>query len=715
MDHLKMHSMNKIGENVSKIAQLFPNCVTEAKGENGEITHKIDFDMLKQELSHSLVEGREERYQFTWPDKRQAILTANAPINKTLRPCREESVNFDETENLYIEGDNLEVLKLLQETYLGKIKMIYIDPPYNTGNDFVYNDDFRTKNLEFREKSGNFDEEGKQLVDNYTRNTESNGRFHTDWLNMIYPRLKISRDLLSDDGVIFISIGQDEIENMIKLCDEVFSHDNKCGIISRLMKSGGAKGTFFSPNIEYIVVYAKNISLAKSFREPISEEIIKKLYTSIETQGERKGQKYRPFGLYQSSLDARPNQRYFIQCPDGTLVIPPGKTLPKEKIDGAGVKPDDNDGCWRWSRERYIEERKKGNIEFKESKGVLIDSEGKPAKWNIYTKIWLDDRQEEGMTPVDLITKWENRQSKKELTELKIPFDFAKPTDLIKYLITISQENDSIILDFFSGSATTAHAVMQLNAEDGGKRKFIMVQLPEVTDEKSEAYKAGYKNICEIGKERIRRAGKQLLKTTIQTGGGMEDSLFENSLTTSAKTPLGVSNPCDNIGGVAGVSPAEGVAENAQAVGARGRLPPSDIYNLDIGFRVLKCDTSNMEDVYYTPDHIDKQDLFKNNIKSDRTAEDLLFQVMLDLGIMLSSKIQTKQIDGKTVYCVEGKYLVACFDEDVTEETITKIAKEKPYYFVMRDPANSKDGDSLITNFEQIFTTYSPETIRKVL
>ena len=687
MNHLKMHSMNKIDENIAKIATLFPNCVTEAKDENGEITKKIDFDMLKQELSHSLVEGREERYQFTWPDKKQAILTANAPINKTLRPCREESVNFDETENLYIEGDNLEVLKLLQETYLGKIKMIYIDPPYNTGNDFVYNDDFRTKNLEFREKSGNFDEEGNLLVDNYTRNTESNGRFHTDWLNMIYPRLKLARDLLSDDGVIFISIGQDEIENMIKLCDEVFSHDNKCGIISRLMKSGGAKGSFFSPNIEYIVVYAKNISLAKSFREPISDEIIKKLYTSMETQGERKGQKYRPFGLYQSSLDARPNQRYFIQCPDGTLVIPPGKTLPKEKIDGAGVKPDDNDGCWRWSRERYIEERKKGNIEFKESKGVLIDSEGKPAKWNIYTKIWLDDRQEEGMTPVDLITKWENRQSKKELTELKIPFDFAKPTDLIKYLITISQENDSIILDFFSGSATTAHAVMQLNAEDGGNRKFIMVQLPELCDEKSEAFKAGYKNICEIGKERIRRAGQQILK---QVQNGKEKSHTDSSLLTQTlfsneeEKSLDFSNPCDNK-------------------------------KLDIGFRVLKCDTSNMEEVYYTPDHIDTNDLFKNNIKSDRTAEDLLFQVMLDLGVMLSSKIQTKQIDGKTVYCVEGNYLVACFDEDVTEETITKIAKEKPYYFVMRDPANSKDGDSLITNFEQIFTTYSPETIRKVL
>ncbi|WP_318663405.1 site-specific DNA-methyltransferase [Treponema sp.] len=681
MNHLKMHSLNKIDENVSKIAALFPNCVTEAKAEDGSITKKIDFDMLRQELSRSIVEGREERYQFTWPDKKQAILTANAPINKTLRPCREESVDFDNTENLYIEGDNLEVLKLLQETYLGRIKMIYIDPPYNTGNDFVYEDDFAQDAADYIANSGQTDEEGNRLV----ANTESNGRFHTDWLNMMYPRLKLARDLLSEDGVIFISIGQDEIENMIKLCDEVFSHDNKCGIISRLMKSGGAKGTFFSPNIEYIVVYAKNISLAKSFREPISEEIIKKLYTSIETQGERKGQKYRPFGLYQSSLEARLNQRYFIQCPDGTLVIPPGKTLPNEKIDGAGIKPDANDGCWRWSRERYIEERKKGNIEFKESKGVLIDSEGKPAKWNIYTKIWLDDRQEEGMTPVDLITKWENRQSKKELTELKIPFDFAKPTDLIKYLITISQENDAIILDFFSGSATTAHAVMQLNAEDGGNRKFIMVQLPELCDEKSEAYKAGYKNICEIGKERIRRAGQQILK---QVQNDKEKSHTDSSLLTQTlfsneeEKSLDFSNPCDNK-------------------------------KLDIGFRVLKCDTSNMEDVYYSPDHFDKQDLFKNNIKNDRTAEDLLFQVMLDLGIMLSSKIETKQIDGKTVYYVEGNYLVACFDEDVTEETITKIAKETPYYFVMKD--SSMANDSVATNFEQIFTTYSPETIRKVL
>lgn len=688
MNHLKMHSLNKIDENVSKIAALFPNCVTEAKAEDGSITKKIDFDMLRQELSRSIVEGREERYQFTWPDKKQAILTANAPINKTLRPCREESVNFDETENLYIEGDNLEVLKLLQETYLGKIKMIYIDPPYNTGNDFVYNDEFSVSSSEFSEKSGNFDQEGNLLVDNYTRNTESNGRFHTDWLNMMYPRLKLARDLLSDDGVIFISIGQNEIDNIIRICNEIYGENNQLGIISRQMKSGGGtQGKYFAHNIDYVVIYAKQYDIARYFRGEMSEELVTKVYNQIETQGPRKGEYYRSMGLYQSSLGVRPSLRYFIQCPDGTFVIPPGTTFPTEIVEGKTIKPDSTDGVWRWSYDLYKSEFEKGNIEFKKSKnGILLDENHKPSEWNIYTKIWLNDRKEEGTIPNDLITKFENRHSSKELLSLSIPFDFAKPVGLIRYLIKImAQEKNITILDFFSGSATTAHAVMQLNAEDGGNRKFIMVQLPELCDEKSEAYKAGYKNICEIGKERIRRAGQQILK---QVQNDKEKSHTDSSLLTQTlfsneeEKSLDFSNPCDNK-------------------------------KLDIGFRVLKCDTSNMEDVYYSPDHFDKQDLFKNNIKNDRTAEDLLFQVMLDLGIMLSSKIETKQIDGKTVYYVEGNYLVACFDEDVTEETITKIAKETPYYFVMKD--SSMANDSVATNFEQIFTTYSPETIRKVL
>ena len=654
MEHLNMQSMDKVAANVAKIRELFPNCVTERINAEGKLEHAIDFDMLKQELSDHVVDGLQERYQFTWPDKRKAILAANAPINKTLRPCREESVDFDNTENLYIEGDNLEVLKLLQETYLGKVKMIYIDPPYNTGNDFVYRDDFKQNAGEYVENSGQLDDEGNRMV----TNTESNGRFHTDWLNMMYPRLKLAKDLLSDDGIIFISIGQTELDNLDKILSDIFGEANKISSVVRVMKSGGAKGRFFSPNVEFILIYAKNIDRISEFREAVSEEIIKKLYTSVEQSGERKGEKYRPFGLYQSSLDSRPNQRYYIQAPDGELIIPPGDSLPNEKVEGAMVLPaSTNDKVWRWSKERFLKEKEAGNIEFKRSNGVLLNSDGNPASWNVYTKIWLSDRQDEGSTPVDLISKWENRHSAKELKELEIPFEFAKPTGLIHYLMTLPNiSSGDTVLDFFSGSATTAHAVMQLNAEDGGKRKFIMVQLPEVCAENSEAYKAGYKNICEIGKERIRRAGQKIKE--------------ENPLTTQ---------------------------------------------DLDIGFRVLKCDSSNMEDVYFTPkDYMDKQQsLFVDNIKKDRSDEDLLFDAMLKLDAPLSSKIEKISIAGKTVYNVAQGHLMACFDKNVTDEVITAIAKEMPSYFVMRD--SSQADDSVAINFEQIFNTYSPQTVRRVL
>lgn len=654
MEHLNMQSMDKVAANVAKIRELFPNCVTERINKEGKLEHAIDFDMLKQELSDHVVDGLQERYQFTWPDKRKAILAANAPINKTLRPCREESVDFDNTENLYIEGDNLEVLKLLQETYLGKVKMIYIDPPYNTGNDFVYRDDFKQNAGEYVENSGQLDDEGNRMV----TNTESNGRFHTDWLNMMYPRLKLAKDLLSDDGIIFISIGQTELDNLDKILSDIFGEANKISSVVRVMKSGGAKGRFFSPNVEFILIYAKNIDRISEFREAVSEEIIKKLYTSVEQSGERKGEKYRPFGLYQSSLDSRPNQRYYIQAPDGELIIPPGDSLPNEKVEGAMVLPaSTNDKVWRWSKERFLKEKEAGNIEFKRSNGVLLNSDGNQASWNVYTKIWLSDRQDEGSTPVDLISKWENRHSAKELKELEIPFEFAKPTGLIHYLMTLPNiSSGDTVLDFFSGSATTAHAVMQLNAEDGGKRKFIMVQLPEDCAEDSEAYKAGYKNICEIGKERIRRAGKKIKE--------------ENPLTTQ---------------------------------------------DLDIGFRVLKCDSSNMEDVYFTPkEYMDKQQsLFVDNIKKDRNDEDLLFDAMLKLDTPLSSKIEKITIAGKTVYNVAQGHLMACFEKDVTDEVITAIAKEMPSYFVMRD--SSQADDSVAINFEQIFNTYSPQTVRRVL
>lgn len=636
MEHLKMHSMNKIDENVSKIATLFPNCVTEAKNDNGEIIHKIDFDMLKQELSSTLVEGREERYQFTWPDKRQAILTANAPINKTLRPCREESVNFDETENLYIEGDNLEVLKLLQETYLGKIKMIYIDPPYNTGNDFVYNDDFSQDADAYMSNSCQTDEEGNRLV----ANTESNGRFHTDWLNMMYPRLKLARDLLSDDGVIFISIDDNEQSNLKKICDELFGNKNFVAQINWKGRGGRQDSRYFAVLHEYIFCYAKDINNFIAGEEIKSGDVFPK----YDEKKKRfyKTQLLRKWGA-NSRREDRPNLFYPIKDPDGNDFYPV-----VEQID-SNAHQIKFDGCWRWAPTTMTQAINEGRVEFIKNKN---------GDWIAYEKIFAplegEEKTKKYVTWIDDIGT--GTSLIKNLFDT-IPFDYAKSPELINHFLKMGNvEDDSIILDFFSGSATTAHAVIQLNAEDGGNRKFIMVQLPEITDEKSEAYKAGYKNICEIGKERIRRAGKKI----------KEDS-------------------------------------------------PLTTENLDIGFRVLKIDSTNMEDVYYTPDHIDTNDLFKNNIKSDRNGVDLLFQTMLDLGILLSSKIETKKINGKEVFCVEDNYLMACFDDSIDEKTITEIAKEKPYYFVMRDPANSKDGDSVITNFEQIFTTYSPDTVRKVL
>lgn len=619
MEHLKMHSLNKIDENVSKIAQLFPNCVTEAKDENGEITHKIDFDMLKQELSTSIVEGKEERYQFTWPDKKQAILTANAPINKTLRPCREESVNFDTTENLYIEGDNLEVLKLLQETYLGKIKMIYIDPPYNTGNDFVYEDDFAQNAEDYIANSGQYDEEGNRLV----HNTESNGRFHTDWLNMMYPRLKLARDLLSDDGVIFISIDDNEVDNLKKVCDEIFGETNFVAQIIWLKKYGIQNDAkYLSVSHDYILLFAKNIINFKPNLLPRTEEQDSR-YKNPDNDP-RGDWKAADFTVPHSSE----NRQFEITLPSGRKVKPAkGRS-------------------WGASEEELKELIKDNRIWFGK------DGDNIPCLKKFLTEV------KNGVTPT---TFWHydevshTDKAKKDLTKLMdntIVFDYPKPIELVKKCLQIATNEESIVLDFFGGSSTTAHSVLQYNANENSKCKFIIVQLPENCAEKSEAYKAGYKNICEIGKERIRRAAKKIKE------------------------------------------------ENPES-------------KFDGGFRVLKVDSSNMQDVYYSPDDLHKQDLFQDNVKTDRTAEDLLFQVMLDLGVQLSSIIETKQINGKTVYYVNENYLVACFDQDITEETITQIAKEKPYYFVMRDSGFAND--SVATNFEQIFTTYSVNTVRKVL
>ena len=642
--------------NIDKIAALFPNCITETKNANGKLKRAVNFELLQQMLSDDIAD-KDEAYEFTWVGKNAAIVEANKPIRKTLRPCKEESVDWDKTENLYIEGDNLEVLKLLQESYLGKVNVIYIDPPYNTGHDFIYPDSFIMNNEEYDEGTGYFDENGNV---NYSReNSISAGKYHSDWCSMIYSRLLLSKNLLAEDGVIFISIGQEEIHNLINIANEVFGERNQLGIISHQMKAGGGtQGKYFAHNVDYILCYTNKYDYAPYFKGEMSEDLIKNVYNQVETEGERKGEYYRSMGLYQSSLGVRPSLRYYIQCPDGSFVIPPGETFPKEKSEGITVKPITTDGVWRWSYKLFKQEKAKGNIEFKETtKGVLVDENGKPSKWNIYTKIWLKDRQEEGTIPSDFLGKFENRHSSKELSSLNIPFDFAKPVELIKYLLYISQQKkQSIILDFFSGSATTAHAVMQLNSEDNGKRKFLMVQLPEICNEKSEAYKAGYKNICEIGKERIRRAGRKIKE------------------------------------------------EN-----------PDNSKELDIGFRVLKVDDSNMKDVYYSASEYEqgKLDLFESNIKEDRNDLDLLFGCLLDWGLPLSLPYTSETIGKFTVHTYNDGDLVACFNEDVSEDVVKEIARKKPLRAVFRDSSFSNSASKI--NVFEIFKMISPETNVKVI
>lgn len=664
MEKMKMQTVNKADENFKKLAEMFPNAVTEAIDENGEVVRAIDKDVLMQEISCKVVDGNEERYQFTWPDKKKSVLLANAPINKTLRPCREESVDFDNTENLYIEGDNLEVLKLLQETYLGKIKMIYIDPPYNTGNDFVYEDDFAQSTEEYLANSGQYDDEGNRLV----KNLDSNGRFHTDWLNMIYPRLKIAKDLLTEDGVIFISIDDNEVDNLKKICDEVFGEQNCLGIITWAKKR---KGSFLSKKLisltEYCVVYSKNSENVYLFggkaEESESQPIIKRT---------------NPLGdlsFKANTVSTKLQDGVYIAGAYGEEVNP---VILKNDIkveNGVIVSDFILSAHFVWSQSFLDKELKKGG------RIVINTINLQPRAFRVY-----DDNNFKGFGSLvnGVSINGTNEDAYEELDEIfgvKKLFDYSKPKNYIKELIKAgaSFDKDCIVFDFFSGSSSTAHAVMQLNAEDGGHRKFIMVQLPEETDEKSEAYKAGYKNICEIGKERIRRAGNKILEEATQE--------------TVDIAKYGESYEVDKT--------------------------MNKYKNLDVGFRVLKCDSSNMKDVYYNPAEYE-QSLFsclEDNIKEDRTPEDLLFQVMLDFGILLSSKIQVRSekvgMRSYSYFDVEDGYLIACFDKNIDEEVITAIAKQKPYYFVMRD--SSMANDSVATNFEQIFATYSPDTVRKVI
>lgn len=683
MDKLRMQTANKADENFRKLAAMFPNAVTETINEDGEVVRAIDKDVLMQEIACTVVDGNEERYQFTWPDKKKSVLLANAPINKTLRPCREESVDFDTTENLYIEGDNLEVLKLLQETYLGKIKMIYIDPPYNTGNDFVYEDDFAQSTDEYLANSGQFDEDGNRMV----QNAESNGRFHTDWLNMIYPRLKLAKDLLGNEGIIAISIGFHEMCNLLKICQELFSDRQVFSVTVKT--SGGKPNGAFNISNEYII-FAVPIDFV-----PVATESDMKEYASP----------YHGMNLATFTQDERPNQAYpiYVSENDG-IIVGCGKSLAQRITEKTyvghakdfiydyteapkgtvAIWPVTNKGeqcVWRLIPERLMSDWKKGYIKVVPTtspntqnkyaiqylSGGIIEKiqtgEVKTYRVSNNSSVPTIEIKDYKTAGAGIASIWDDKSfytakgnaDIKRLFENKV-FSYPKPVDLIQYILQKTTSMDALVLDFFSGSATLADAVMKQNALDGGRRRYLLIQYPENCEEGSEAARAGYKTICEIGKERIRRAGAKI------------------------KEEAGLTAP-----------------------------------KLDVGFRVLKCDTSNMKEVYYNPAEYEAS-LFsslEDNIKEDRTPEDLLFQVMLDLGVLLSSKIEETTIAGKKVFNVEDNYLIACFDSDVTEETITAIAKQKPYYFVMRD--SSMASDSVATNFDQIFATYSPDTVRKVL
>ena len=672
MEKMKMQSENLVDENVEKISKLFPNCITEGKDENGNVVRAVDFDLLKQELSKVVVDGNDERYTLNWAGKKQAILTANSPINATLRPCREESVDFDNTKNLYIEGDNLDVLKILRETYLNKIKMIYIDPPYNTGNDFVYNDDFATSADEYLQNSKSYDEDGNRMV----QNLESNGRFHSDWLSMMYPRLKLARDLLTEDGVIFISIDDNEAENLKKVCNEIFGEHNFVGTHIRKTVSQRAMAKNYNTQHEYCLIYAKN-------------------YNSFDLCGDEKN-----FDVY-SNPDNDPNGDW--KTSDPTMSGSKNDFEIVNPYNGKIDLPPKGRG-WAFTKEKF-------NNLLKE-KAIVFKKECRETERGFIYKAYKKDLRSQNLllNSLDVCeNQYMNQVSTKEMIDLfdERMFDYAKPISFIKKILSYDKNKKSVILDFFSGSATTAHAVMQLNAEDGGNRKFIMVQLPEKTDEKSEAYKAGYKNICEIGKERIRRAGKKIveeIKNASITFGKNRKDVKEMSADERKSFDKAINMASEKLNQEDGLKNLEDFMNQAD------RTIP------DIGFRVLKLVSSNMKDVYYTPAETPQASLLDlvSNIKEDRSPEDLLFQVMLDMGVMLDSKIEKIELSAsKQAFNVNDGNLICCFDINLSEEDVTKIAKMQPLYAVFRD--SSMSSDSVAVNFDQIFETYSPSTTRKVL
>ncbi len=609
MDSLKMHTSNTADDNFVALSKLFPNAITETVDENGEIVRAVDADILRQEISCKVVEGKEERYQFTWPDKKKAILLANEAITKTLRPNREKSEKFDDTENIYIEGDNLDALKLLQETYLDKVKLIYIDPPYNTGNDFIYSDEYETDEAEYIEQSGQKDENGNRMVSN----TETNGRFHTDWLNMMYPRLKIARALLSQDGAIFISLDDNESTNLVKVMDEIFGEKNRIALICHKSRASISNDKIISPNHNTVLFYAKNIEVLEAKRKMIGLDPVLEKFDNDDNDGR---------GAYR------------LVPVDG----PGGAKKGNPHYEFLGIE-----GYWRFSKETMQQKYDEGYVVKKGNSLYQKYYKSTAAQTRRTTTTWWDDA---GLTS--------SATTKLKALMGEATFDTPKPLELIDRMLRMItfDDKEAIVMDFFAGSSTTAQAVMEYNLETDGKRKFILVQIPDLVSEKMEAYDNGYRNICEIGEKRIRQA--------------------------------------------------------ALAMG-------DEANKIDTGFRVFEVDSSNMKDIYYNPAEVQQTSLFEmaDNIKEDRSSEDLLFQVMIDLGVLLSSKINAIEISGKEVYDVADGFLIACFDKDVNEEVVKAIANKKPYYAVFRD--SSMANDSVATNFEQIFASISPDTVRKVL
>ncbi len=671
MDKLRMESPDMTAQNIDRIAALFPNCVTEASDGHGGIKRAINFELLKQMLSPDVVDG-DERYEFTWVGKKAAIVEANKPIRKTLRPCVEESKNWDTTENLYIEGDNLEVLKLLQESYLGKVKMIYIDPPYNTGNDFIYADDFMRSQKEENEQMGMYDEDDNRLF----KNTDTNGRFHSDWCSMIYSRLMLARNLLTEDGVIFISIDDSEQDNLQKICDEVFGRTNMVGVILWKKKTNGNNMGFLPPVHDYILCYSKSIEMIKDMGYPVTEEFIAKTFSNPDN--DKRG----PWTT--TDLSANHKGPYFpIKNPEtGEIHYPPKGRY------------------WVFNEQEVQKRIADGRIIFGKT------GNGKPVQ-----KVFLSSRK---LAKVRADSWWAdngmNEDATKELNELfgeaKL-FTHPKPSKLLYHLCKICTENNDVVLDFFSGSATTAHAVMQLNAEDGGQRKFIMVQLPENCDEASEAYKAGYKNICEIGKERIRRAGEKIKESLREYGyslrklkkEGTPYKIASRSENDTSDDPDYISNP-EIITGSSVIydEPSNRTAIQSEMADA-----------LDVGFRVLRLDDTNMKDVYYAPDDYDQGMLagLESNIKDDRTDLDLLFGCLIDWGLPLSLPYSSEQIDGCTVHTYNDGDLIACFDANIPESVVKEIAQRKPLRAVFRDSGFASSPEKI--NVFEIFKLYMPE------